>query len=67
MFEITYKYINWWGRKGVGTLEKVEFIRVVKKDKGVEDYHIELLSNGRMAQINSTTKHWPKFWMNPKP
>jgi hypothetical protein len=49
--------------KGAYALERVKFIREVKKDKGEEDHNIEILSDEWLAQMHSMTKH-SRIWMS---
>jgi hypothetical protein len=45
LLRITYKEVLRWAEKGTRALDRVEFLKEVQRDKGVEDHNIELLSD----------------------
>jgi len=61
LFRVTYKEVLKWVEKGANALERVEFIREVKKDKGEDEHNIEILSDERLPQMHSATKHWARI------
>lgn len=64
---ITHKEILIWGEsKSAWALDRVEFLREVQKDKGIEYHHIEIISNENISKMNYATQFWEIIVDDPK-